>query len=60
MSVSKTNDLSASLESRTTRIVFISLLLDILAFTIILPPFPRLLQDYREREKDVDEVGKFS
>ncbi|KAG0366672.1 major facilitator superfamily domain-containing protein [Gamsiella multidivaricata] len=35
---------------KVTRIVFTALLLDILAFTIILPLFPRLLQFYRESE----------
>ncbi|CAG8459726.1 433_t:CDS:2 [Dentiscutata heterogama] len=38
--------------TKTVRIVIIALLLDLLAFTIILPLFPRLLQDYREREGD--------
>ncbi|CAJ0651037.1 10113_t:CDS:2 [Entrophospora sp. SA101] len=51
MSVNKAKDLSVNLESKTIRVVFIALLLDILAFTIILPLFPRLLEDYREREK---------
>ncbi|KAF9996430.1 hypothetical protein BGZ79_009819 [Entomortierella chlamydospora] len=36
--------------AKITRIVFTALLLDILAFTIILPLFPRLLQFYRESE----------
>ncbi|CAG8559592.1 7406_t:CDS:2 [Acaulospora morrowiae] len=40
-----------SLATKTVRVVFAALLLDILAFTIILPLFPRLLQDYREREQ---------
>ncbi|KAF9919271.1 hypothetical protein BX616_009974 [Lobosporangium transversale] len=35
---------------QVTRIVFTALLLDILAFTIILPLFPRLLQFYRNSE----------
>ncbi|KAG0296330.1 hypothetical protein BGZ96_009729 [Linnemannia gamsii] len=35
---------------KVTRIVFTALLLDILAFTIILPLFPRLLQFYRDSE----------
>ncbi|GJJ76378.1 hypothetical protein EMPS_08737 [Entomortierella parvispora] len=35
---------------QVTRIVFTALLLDILAFTIILPLFPRLLQFYRDSE----------
>jgi len=36
--------------TKVTRIVFTALLLDILAFTIILPLFPRLLQYYRDSE----------
>ncbi|KAF9925714.1 hypothetical protein FBU30_004580 [Linnemannia zychae] len=36
--------------SKVIRIVFTALLLDILAFTIILPLFPRLLQFYRDTE----------
>ncbi|CAO3608110.1 unnamed protein product [Cunninghamella blakesleeana] len=36
-----------SLEKRVVRIVFIALLLDLLAFTIILPLFPRLLNFYQ-------------
>ncbi|KAG9297135.1 hypothetical protein G9A89_019416 [Geosiphon pyriformis] len=35
---------------KIVRVVFVALLLDLLAFTIILPLFPRLLEDYRERE----------
>ncbi|KAG0047099.1 hypothetical protein BGZ83_007766 [Gryganskiella cystojenkinii] len=35
---------------QVTKIVFTALLLDILAFTIILPLFPRLLQFYRDSE----------
>ncbi|CAG8439662.1 10900_t:CDS:2 [Ambispora gerdemannii] len=45
--------------NKTVRIVFIALLLDILAFTIILPLFPRLLKDYQERE-DGDETTLLS
>ncbi|CAG8829455.1 13915_t:CDS:2, partial [Racocetra persica] len=41
----------APVTKSTVRIVIIALLLDLLAFTIILPLFPRLLQDYREREQ---------
>ncbi|RKP10416.1 major facilitator superfamily domain-containing protein [Thamnocephalis sphaerospora] len=37
---------------RVTRVVFIALLLDILAFTIILPLLPRLIDYYREQEGD--------
>ncbi|KAG0235388.1 hypothetical protein BGW42_005367 [Actinomortierella wolfii] len=36
---------------KVTRIIFTALLLDILAFTIILPLFPRLLQYYQEKEQ---------
>lgn len=46
---------SPKVASKTVRVVFIALLLDILAFTIILPLFPRLLQEYRVREQG-DEV----
>ncbi|KAI8606041.1 major facilitator superfamily domain-containing protein, partial [Dissophora ornata] len=43
---------------QVTRTVFIALLLDILAFTIILPLFPRLLQFYRESEHgDQNMIG---
>jgi hypothetical protein len=51
---------SASPESvpKVTRIVFTALLLDILAFTIILPLFPRLLQFYRDSEHG-DQVTLF-
>lgn len=38
------------MDSATVRVVFIALLLDILAFTIILPLFPRLLDYYRLQE----------
>ncbi|KAF9291055.1 hypothetical protein BGZ68_005305 [Mortierella alpina] len=41
---------SAISVTKVTRIVFTALLLDILAFTIILPLFPRLLQYYRDSE----------
>ncbi|CAG8608876.1 3274_t:CDS:2 [Paraglomus occultum] len=37
--------------SKTVKVVFIALLLDILAFTIILPLFPRLLEEYKAREE---------
>ncbi|CAG8462557.1 5575_t:CDS:2 [Funneliformis caledonium] len=48
----KSNEnIPSALVSRTIRVVFISLLLDILAFTIILPLFPRLLQVYRDMEQ---------
>ncbi|KAK3836386.1 MAG: major facilitator superfamily domain-containing protein [Linnemannia elongata] len=50
--VAPSSNSSASPESvpKVTRIVFTALLLDILAFTIILPLFPRLLQFYRDSE----------
>ncbi|KAH7053567.1 major facilitator superfamily domain-containing protein [Linnemannia elongata] len=50
--VASSSNSSASPESvpKVTRIVFTALLLDILAFTIILPLFPRLLQFYRDSE----------
>lgn len=34
-------------DSKTIRVVFISLLLDLLAFTMILPLFPALLDHYQ-------------
>lgn len=37
--------------SSTVRVVFISLLLDLLAFTMILPLFPSLLDHYKEHDK---------
>ncbi|KAG0203019.1 hypothetical protein BGX28_004573 [Mortierella sp. GBA30] len=42
---------SAASVTKVTRVVFTALLLDILAFTIILPLFPRLLQFYRDSEQ---------
>lgn len=48
----------SELVSKTVRVVFLALLLDILAFTIILPLFPRLLEEYRVREQG-DEVLYF-
>ncbi|CAO3693794.1 unnamed protein product [Umbelopsis ramanniana] len=38
------------MDSKVVRVVFIALLLDILAFTVILPLLPRLLQFYRSQE----------
>lgn len=35
----------------TMRVIFISLLLDLLGFTMILPLFPSLLEHYRENDK---------
>ena len=52
------NENTQHLASKTVRVVFLSLLIDILAFTIILPLFPRLLQDYQNREQG-DEVSAF-
>ena len=53
--IKNNENISPTLASKTVRVVFLSLLLDILAFTIILPLFPRLLQEYRVREQG-DEV----
>lgn len=36
---------------KTMQVVFISLLLDLLGFTMILPLFPSLLDHYRENDK---------
>ena len=38
-------------DSKTVRVVFISLLLDLLAFTMILPLFPALLDHYQQLDK---------
>lgn len=35
---------------KVLRIIFISLLLDLISFTFILPLFPKLLEFYRDRE----------
>ena len=37
-------------KDRTTLIVFIGLLIDLLAFTLILPLFPALISHYREHD----------
>ena len=47
------------MDSKVVRVVFIALLLDILAFTVILPLLPRLLQFYRLQEAG-DEVSEVS
>jgi len=39
-------------KDNTVRVVFISLLLDLLAFTMILPLLPALLDYYKEKEND--------
>ncbi|KAI8070899.1 major facilitator superfamily domain-containing protein [Gongronella butleri] len=38
---------TAATETKTVRVVFVSLLLDLLSFTLILPLFPRLLEFYQ-------------
>jgi hypothetical protein len=38
--------------SRTTIVVFIGLLLDLLAFTLILPLFPALLDHYKKHDSE--------
>jgi hypothetical protein len=40
------------IKDNTVRVVFISLLLDLLAFTMILPLLPALLDYYKEKEND--------
>lgn len=46
------NKIDTSIQSSNTiRVVFISLLLDLLAFTMILPLFPSLLDHYKENDK---------
>lgn len=37
-------------QTRIVRVVFIALLIDLFAFTIILPLFPRLLNYYQSQE----------
>lgn len=44
-------------DEKTVRVVFLSLLLDLLAFTMILPLFPALLEHY---EKSDDGTGLYS
>ncbi|KAF2992920.1 hypothetical protein E8E13_000488 [Curvularia kusanoi] len=41
---------SAALRKRVLRVLFISLLLDLISFTFILPLFPKLLEFYRNHE----------
>lgn len=38
--------------NRTTTVVFVGLLLDLLAFTLILPLFPALLDHYKKHDSD--------
>ncbi|KAH8552543.1 MFS, DHA1 sub-family [Umbelopsis sp. PMI_123] len=47
--------------SKVERVVFVALLLDILAFTIILPLFPRLLEFYRLQDSgnETTLLGRF-
>jgi hypothetical protein len=40
----------SQVNSRTTLIVFVGLLLDLLAFTLILPLFPALLDHYKKHD----------
>ncbi|XP_076242393.1 major facilitator superfamily domain-containing protein rtet isoform X2 [Calliopsis andreniformis] len=47
----------AKIKDNTVKVVFISLLLDLLAFTIILPLFPALLDYYKEIENDQGFLG---
>jgi hypothetical protein len=56
--IKNNEDISQKVASKTVKVVFTALILDILAFTIILPLFPRLLQEYRVREQG-DEVYFF-
>lgn len=44
-------------QQRIVRVVFIALLIDLFAFTIILPLFPRLLNYYQSQELK-DQVKK--
>lgn len=44
-------------QPRIVRVVFIALLIDLFAFTIILPLFPRLLNYYQSQELQ-DKVKK--
>lgn len=48
--VGKSDPVPAS--SQTTTVVFIGLLLDLLAFTLILPLFPALLDHYKKHDSD--------
>jgi hypothetical protein len=41
---------SQQVNSRTTLVVFVGLLLDLLAFTLILPLFPALLDHYKKHD----------
>ncbi|GBC08704.1 hypothetical protein RclHR1_08320003 [Rhizophagus clarus] len=49
--IKRNENTSPEIVKKTVIVVFTALLLDILAFTIILPLFPRLLQEYRNREQ---------
>jgi hypothetical protein len=46
-------DAKKSNASRTIKVIFLSLLLDILSFTIILPLFPRLLDYYKKEDEQI-------
>ncbi|KAH6855173.1 major facilitator superfamily domain-containing protein [Chaetomium sp. MPI-CAGE-AT-0009] len=44
----------SSTRKRVLRVIFVSLLLDLISFTFILPLFPKLLEFYRNAEAPVD------
>ncbi|KAI0010438.1 MFS general substrate transporter [Xylariaceae sp. FL0662B] len=43
-----------STRRRVLKVIFVSLLLDLISFTFILPLFPKLLEFYRNREAGID------
>ncbi|KAL2020973.1 hypothetical protein VTK56DRAFT_7747 [Thermocarpiscus australiensis] len=47
----------APTRKRVLRVIFVSLLLDLISFTFILPLFPKLLEFYRNAEAPVDAVA---
>ncbi|KAK4117500.1 MFS general substrate transporter [Canariomyces notabilis] len=48
----------AATRKRVLRVIFFSLLLDLISFTFILPLFPKLLEFYRNAEAPVDPAGQ--
>lgn len=52
----KSNDSKISYDNSALKIVFVSLLLDLLAFTMILPLLPSLMEHYRKND---DENGLY-
>ncbi|KAI0105680.1 major facilitator superfamily domain-containing protein [Nemania sp. FL0031] len=46
--------IDASLRKRVLKVIFVSLLLDLISFTFILPLFPKLLEFYRNSEAGPD------